>query len=185
MFVSFVSRDPNQGYLPLSPYSPRKFQGNSKFVFVFSLEEWRSILKLAAQYEMGEIRAFAIKKMTPLLTESPSLQIYLAKVYGIKEWLAPGFFRLARRTRPLDEEDVKLVGLSDALKICALREKRRRCVCCSSCLKGNHSGGVELKEVCETFGIKNPPSVVEGYEESCNCSVSTTMAPRSRRAICT
>ncbi|KAF8632435.1 hypothetical protein AX15_001878 [Amanita polypyramis BW_CC] len=88
-----------------------KFHGNLKLAF--SLKEWQSVLKLAVLYE---IKASAIKKMTPLLTNSPSLQIYFAKAYDIEEWLAPGFFRLAKRARPLDWDDVKLTGIPDALE---------------------------------------------------------------------
>ena len=122
----------------------------------FSVEEWRSVLKLASLYEMAEVKAFIIKKMTPLLTEFPSLQINLAKIYNIQTWLAPGLSRLACRAEPLSEDDVKLVGLTDSLKICALRETKRRCEkCTGSCGERMHSGGFTVKEFGQAFGFSD------------------------------
>ncbi|KAK2462922.1 hypothetical protein APHAL10511_005120 [Amanita phalloides] len=131
---------------------PLQFQGTSDHA-VFSLEEWQAVLKLSSLYEMAEVKTFAIEKMTPLLTESPSLQIHLAKTYDIRKWLVPGLLGLARRDKALDEEDVNLVGLSDALKICALREGKRRCETCASCGRGVPSGGFDLEDIQRAFGI--------------------------------
>ncbi|KAF8632432.1 hypothetical protein AX15_001876 [Amanita polypyramis BW_CC] len=142
---------------------PLNFQGDLESSF--SLEEWRSVLKLAALYEMDKIKAFAVKKMTPLLTGSPSLQIHLAKVYDIKEWLAPGLVRLVNHVRPLDEEDVKLIGLSDALKVCSLRDKITRCEACRSGGRRKHSCMPGMGEVCEIFEISGS-GVVEGISAS-------------------
>ncbi|KAF8632455.1 hypothetical protein AX15_001888 [Amanita polypyramis BW_CC] len=145
---------------------PSQFQSTSNLAF--SLEEWESVLKLSTLYEMAKVKAFSVEKMTPLLIESPTRQIYLSKTYDIKEWLALGVVRLANRTRPIDEEDVKIVGISDALKVCALREKRVQCGTC----KARKNWGFEMKEVGEMFGICDTdlPSVVEGCEKCCNCS---------------
>lgn len=134
----------------------------------FSVEEWQSVLKLASLYEMTEVKALIIKKMTPLLTEFPSLQINLAKTYNIRTWLAPGLSRLACRAEPLNEDDVKLVGLTDSLTICALRERKRRCEkCTGSCGEHMHTGGFTLREFGQAFGFSDselPPSY-----ERCVC----------------
>ena len=61
----------------------------------------------------------------PLLSKYPALQVQLAKTYDIRKWLALGLLRLTQRTRPLNKEDVRLVGLSDSLKICALPCERK------------------------------------------------------------
>ena len=137
----------------------------------FTLGEWQSVLKLASRYEMAEIKILAIEKMEPLLTYFSSLQVQLAKAYNIRKWLAPGLFRLAQRARPLDEEDVRLVGLVDSLKICALREKLRRCEKCVSCGEGIHSGGFGLLEIGHVFGISGSdlPNSVVGGEQNCKC----------------
>ncbi|KAF8341019.1 hypothetical protein F5887DRAFT_977789, partial [Amanita rubescens] len=119
--------------MPLSNFW--KFPADSSFSF--TLEEWQSVLKLASLYEMAKVKTLAIDKMESLLINLPSLQIHLARTYNIQKWLAPALYRLAQRTKPLGEEDVRLVGLSDSLKICALREKLSRCKKCGA---GIHSG---------------------------------------------
>ena len=102
---------------------------------------------------MAAVKTLAIGKMEPLLAQFPALQVQIAKAYDIRKWLAPGFLRLAQRKVPLDEGDVTLVGLSDSLKICALREKIRRCEKCSACGAGIHSGGFGLAEISHAFHI--------------------------------
>ena len=109
-------------------YSSRQFGDHN---LEFSVEEWRSVLKLVSLYEMTEVQVFVIKKMTPLLTEFPSLQINLAKTYNIRTWLVAGLSRLAWRAEPLSVDDVKLVGLTNSVTICALRERKRRCETCT------------------------------------------------------
>ena len=116
------------------------------------------------------------------VTALPSLQVQLAKAYDIRKWLAPGFFRLARRTRPLDEEDVRLVGLSDSLKICALREKIKRCEKCNACGAGIHTGGFGLGEIGKAFHITGSDllSSVAGCEENCACPSNVPTPPAAR-----
>ncbi len=82
---------------------------------------------------MAEVKDFVIEKVEPLITGHPSLQIHLSKTYDIPKWFAPGLLKLVTRIKPLDEEDVRLVGLPDSLKVCALREKLRRCEECTLC----------------------------------------------------
>ncbi|KAF8345182.1 hypothetical protein F5887DRAFT_917466 [Amanita rubescens] len=94
---------------------PMQFPANSNFSF--TLEEWKSVLKLASLYKMAEVKTLVIEKMEPLLINLPSLQIHLAKTYNIQKWPAPALYRLTQRAKPLGEEDVGLVGLSDSLKI--------------------------------------------------------------------
>ena len=75
---------------------------------------------------MEEIKDFAVENMAPLLgSKSPSLQIHLAKAYDVQKWLEPGFTRLVERSEAIDEEDVRLIGLAEALKACRLREETR------------------------------------------------------------
>ena len=130
----------------------------------FSLKEWDSVLKLALRYEMAEIKMFVVGKMTPLLTDFPSLQIHLARKYNIQSWLGPGLSRLVWRAEPLSQEDVRLVGLSDSLKICAVRERKPRCDMCDSCYEIIHSGGFTEDELGRVFGIDLPQ-----FDESCEC----------------
>ena len=150
------------------PFSFRSTRQYGDHNLEFSLEEWQSVLKLAARYEMAEIRIFVIKKMTPLLADFPSLQIHLARTYNIQSWLGLGLSRLSRRAEPLNEEDVRLVGLSDSLKICALRERKRRCDKCDSCRANTHSGGFTKDELGQEFGIRE--SDLPPFNKLCACS---------------
>lgn len=73
---------------------------------------------------MAEVKAFAVERITPLLGDSPSLQVQMARVHNVKEWFLPGFHELVKRKDPLDAKDVELIGLTDALKVMSLREDR-------------------------------------------------------------
>lgn len=143
------------------------------------VEEWQSVLKLTSLYEMTQVKKFAIEKMIPLLITLPALQIHLAKTCDIREWLAPSLLRFTHRIKPLDEEDVGLVGLSNSLKICALRESGKRCDWC-----GSH--GIGLEEIGHTFGIRGSelPDTVSGCTQTCVClepaeDVEENMATRN------
>ena len=117
---------------------------------------------------MTEVQVFVIKKMTPLLTEFPSLQINLAKTYNIRTWLVAGLSRLAWRAEPLSVDDVKLVGLTNSVTICALRERKRRCeTCTGSCGERMHTGGFTLEEFGEAFGFSD--SELPSLYEHCVC----------------
>jgi hypothetical protein len=179
-FGAFIHGESKSQLIPAVIFlfrSMRQFPANSGVSF--KLDEWQSVLKLASLYEMDAVKTLAIEKMEPLLTTVPSLQVQLAKAYNIRKWLAPGFFRLAQRTRPLDEWDVRLLGLSDSLKICALREKIRRCEKCSACGAGIHSGGFGLGEIGHAFHITGSdlPSSVAGCERNCTCPSNPPPAP--------
>ena len=118
---------------------------------------------------MAEVKTLVIDKMEPLLINLPSLQIHFAKTYNIPKWLAPALYRLAQRATPLGEEDVGLVGLPDSLKICALREKLKRCKKCGA---GIYSRDIGLSDIGSAFDIHDSdlPSSVLGFEKNCTCS---------------
>ncbi|KAM6501890.1 hypothetical protein JOM56_001867 [Amanita muscaria] len=93
----------------------------------FSLDQWKSVLKLSCLYGMIEVKEFAVDCLTTLLkAESPSLQIHLAQLYDVPKWLQPAKTRLVERSGPIDENDGRLIGLTFALEVCALREKALR-----------------------------------------------------------
>ncbi|KAM6489456.1 hypothetical protein JOM56_015089 [Amanita muscaria] len=93
----------------------------------FSLDEWKSVLKLANLYEMTDVKDFAVDCMTPLLDiGSPPVQIHLAQAHDVPKWLQPAKARLVDRSNPINENDVVLIGLALALEVCALRENALR-----------------------------------------------------------
>ncbi|KAF8716057.1 hypothetical protein AX14_012446 [Amanita brunnescens Koide BX004] len=90
-----------------------------------TLDEWTSVFKLAGLWDMTDVKAEAIQRMTPLLEKTPGMQVKLSLEYGVEEWLVPGLNRLAQREEPLNRDDVELIGLDYALKVMALREDCR------------------------------------------------------------
>ncbi|PFH47360.1 hypothetical protein AMATHDRAFT_152243, partial [Amanita thiersii Skay4041] len=86
------------------------------------LQEWLAVFKLAVMWEMDVIKTKAIRELTPLLTNKPTLQVKLAVESQVEEWLVPGLNKLVQREEPIDREDVNMIGLDFALKIMTLRE---------------------------------------------------------------
>ncbi|KAK2467422.1 hypothetical protein APHAL10511_000657 [Amanita phalloides] len=87
-----------------------------------TLDEWTSVFKLAALWEMEDVKANAIEQMTPLLKKLPAKQVKLSLEYAVEKWLVPGLNRLVQREEPLDKNDVEMIGWDYALKIMVLRE---------------------------------------------------------------
>ncbi|KIL66381.1 hypothetical protein M378DRAFT_23362 [Amanita muscaria Koide BX008] len=93
----------------------------------FSLDQWKSVLKLSNLSRMIEVKKLAVDYMTPLVkAESPSLQIHLAQEHDVPKWLQPAKTRLVERSDPIDENDVRLMGPTFAIEVCALRENALR-----------------------------------------------------------
>ncbi|KAK2467419.1 hypothetical protein APHAL10511_000654 [Amanita phalloides] len=92
-----------------------------------TLDEWMSVLKLAAQWDMGDIKTKAVQQITPMLENAPAKQVKLSLEHGIDEWLLLGLNRLVQREEPLNKNDVDMIGLDYALKVMTLREE-----CCLS-----------------------------------------------------
>jgi hypothetical protein len=90
-----------------------------------TLDEWTSVFKLAALWDMEDGKAEAIQKMTPLLEKQPAKQVKLSVEHGVVEWLVPGLNQLVQRAEPLNKDDIDLIGLDYALQIMTLREDCR------------------------------------------------------------
>ncbi|KAM6501888.1 hypothetical protein JOM56_001865, partial [Amanita muscaria] len=114
-----------QDFIQLLRFLYPQFQGAAGHGF--SLDHWKSVLKLSNLYSMTEVKDLAVDCLTPLLeAESPSLQIHLAQVHNVSKWLKPAKARLIERSNPIDENDVRLIGSTLALEVCAQREKALR-----------------------------------------------------------
>ncbi|KAK2462929.1 hypothetical protein APHAL10511_005127 [Amanita phalloides] len=102
---------------------PLKFRDPS-FQLDFSLEEWKEILNLATFYEMSEVKAFAVKKMTPLFgSDMVVQQVQLSQVYGVTSWLELGLHELGQRAKPLTALEIDAIGSVHAAKVMSLREE--------------------------------------------------------------
>ena len=90
-----------------------------------TLDQWTSVLKLAALWDMADVKADAIQRMTPLLEKLPAIQVKLSCEHDVEEWLLPGLNRLAQGEGPLNTDDAASIGLDYAVKVMALREECR------------------------------------------------------------
>lgn len=102
---------------------------------------------------MADVKAEAIRQMTPLLEKLPAMQVKLSLEHGVEEWLVPGLNQLVRREEPLNKDDVDLIGLDYALRIMTLREDCRY----GSTWSIVRRGEVPLdfsKEIKTRFGIR-------------------------------
>ena len=97
------------------------------FMTSWSYNEWISILKLAAMWEMTEIRMMAIQRLNTINRfPSPVAQIEYGRKYGYAPWIREGISALVTRELPLSESDGMELGIRDALRCAAAREKLLR-----------------------------------------------------------
>ena len=75
---------------------------------------------------MDRVRHLAITKLYATLRMSPHELILLGKKFNVEDFLFVGVETLIRRAKPLDEEDVRRIGIAEVLKIASIRE------CCES-----------------------------------------------------
>jgi hypothetical protein len=52
-------------------------------------------------------------------------QLYLAKPFGRHEWIRPAIIRIISRTKPLNEEEIRVLDASTICSLISLREKYR------------------------------------------------------------
>jgi len=89
-----------------------------------SSQEWETVLKLANQWQFDTVRATAIRALQPIISNlSPQEAIVKGRQYDVVKWLFDGVLIMARRAEPIREEDVKVIGIHDALKIAHVREE--------------------------------------------------------------
>ncbi|KAH9485726.1 hypothetical protein JR316_0002641 [Psilocybe cubensis] len=90
-----ISQTDFHGFLLLLyPYFDRERETG-----VATYEELVGALKLATMWEFDEVRKKAIFRLSPILTERPTVeQILLAKEYDVKSWLRDGYLTLIRKS---------------------------------------------------------------------------------------
>ena len=94
------------------------------FMTSWSYEQWMSILKLASLWDMKEIRNRAIKRLSATIFPSPIAQIQAGRNYSYPPWVRVGFLTLVTRdASPLSESEGTELGMRDALRCAATREK--------------------------------------------------------------
>jgi hypothetical protein len=84
-------------------------------------EEWTSVLLVADQGGMQNIRKLAINKLAECA--GPVDKITLGHRYNIKEWLGPAYLALAMRKEPLTGEEGRKIGVEALVRIAALKDE--------------------------------------------------------------
>jgi hypothetical protein len=76
-----------------------------------SLERLAAILKLATFYEIEDGRNYAITTLHTREDLHPAFRLYLARSYGVSDWILPAFYKLvASPTLSLTDNDIELIG---------------------------------------------------------------------------
>jgi hypothetical protein len=73
---------------------------------------------------MTQTRQDAINKLGMLIND-PGEKLVLSDQYDVPAWAAPALLNLVSRADPISEADVEKIGLARALKVGAMRERRR------------------------------------------------------------
>ncbi|KAL0955731.1 hypothetical protein HGRIS_001948 [Hohenbuehelia grisea] len=87
-----------------------------------TIEGWVSLLETSQRWDMTGIQEHAVSGLSELITH-PAERVEYARRFGIDEWLLPAYTALIVRKRALTMDDVKFLGIEDALKIASLRER--------------------------------------------------------------
>lgn len=92
----------------------------------FTSDDWTAILNLDKEFKFHYLRDRAISELKLLMPlEELASQVELGRKYGIAELELEGLKAMIRRGAPMGEREAKsgLIGISDALKIAAIRER--------------------------------------------------------------
>jgi hypothetical protein len=97
-------------------------------------------------WQMVETREDAIS-MLATLSMSPSEKLVLADRYDVPAWAAPALLELVNREPTLSEQEVVSIGLTRALIVVRLRERRHKSTLLkmAHCEKCNHKGRLEVR----------------------------------------
>ncbi|KAK7436503.1 hypothetical protein VKT23_019057 [Stygiomarasmius scandens] len=86
-----------------------------------SVADWTSILRLASEFQMKNVRVLAMKQLFPIA--SAAEKIDLANKYDIKDWLVPAYMELCARTEELTLEEGKKLGVEAVMGVAQLRSQ--------------------------------------------------------------
>lgn len=90
----------------------------------YTIDEWRSVLKLSTMWGMTVLRKHCIKKLSPLPSSmSTTDKIVFAREVLAVNWLVDAYCELAKREETISEEEVQNIGLHAAIGILRAREE--------------------------------------------------------------
>jgi len=114
-----------------------------------TVEEWTSVLDLAAKWKFESIRTFATTQLASLA--SPIDKIVLGRRHNILNWLPDAYQAVCERPDALTLEEAKLLGMEDVVKISSLRQDIR-----PNGFKTTISLTLSVDVLRETFGLESP-----------------------------
>lgn len=89
-------------------------------------------------------RRRAIEELQQQLAYIPATRVVLSTAYHIDDWMLPALHQLARRDKPMDSDDVRVMGLERVLKISQVRE--RYVPPCAKCLAGTLADFLDVED---------------------------------------
>ncbi|KAJ3796000.1 hypothetical protein GGU11DRAFT_173187 [Lentinula aff. detonsa] len=88
-----------------------------------TIEDWKSVLKLATQWDFDSMRKLAIKHLA-LIASSADLVI-LGHQYDVTQWLLPRYIELCVRDETLTLEEGRKLGVDTVVTINQIRNQIR------------------------------------------------------------
>lgn len=108
-----------------------------------SAPQWESVLKLANLWDFEVMRRTAINHLQCVVDEiTPQNALVMARKYDVDKWLIDAVDVMAKRAEPVGMDDVKVIGIEDALLVANVREQAMQILKSSS----RGSGWVDWKE---------------------------------------
>ena len=111
-----------------------------------TVEEWISILSIAAKFNFKSIKALAIKYLAPIA--SPIDKVVYGRKFEIDDWLLPAYNAICGRQDALTLEEGRRLGVDDVIKIAALRQG-------NGC--PDFSATEQVDSVKQVFGLADVP----------------------------
>jgi len=109
--------EPQQFELVLSLFYPKDILEHEPQ----TTADWCSVLLVACNYSMPQIRTLAISKLEGLSTAAEKIE--LANKYGIRDWLVPAYLELSLRLEGLSVEEGTKVGVRGATMIANMKQQ--------------------------------------------------------------
>ena len=85
------------------------------------MQEWTTILDLAARWNFESIKTLAITELVPIASSVD--KIVLGRQHHINDWLGEAYKSVCMRPDPLTYEEGVKLGMEDVIKVSAIRHK--------------------------------------------------------------
>jgi hypothetical protein len=124
-----------------------------------TVDEWTSILNLAAKWRFESIKDLAIRQLA--LIGSPIDKIVLGQRHGVTSWLLDSYRAICERSDALTLDEANRLGMENVVKISSVRQD----------IRGVGSFGritVSLDVLKQTFGLESCTKEAVQPDETCD-----------------